>query len=209
MNLGELLLNNPAVVDGVSKSLGLDARSARSGVEALLPGLARGMQRNAQQPGGLDGFLFGQQHANWDSKRFRTVDDRILDWRGPRAPRFDGFVSDIELATTLMPGVERRTPAVYGFSLRTALRLGPEEQVRYADQIVEAYAAGGVVTIHFPADNPVTGGDHKDVSANALCALSTDWNDPAPSSCGVPRAATPARSSSTVSSAPLHARSIS
>jgi hypothetical protein len=154
-------------------------------------GPAAALHRNlvaAQQPGQLDGFLFGQQHANWDSKRYRSIDDRVIDWRGPRTPEFDGFVSDIELATTLLPGLDPHSPAVYGFSLRTALRLGGEEQIRYADRIVDAYAAGGVVTIHFPADNPVTGGDHKDVGANALCALATNWDDPVPESADAVRA---------------------
>jgi len=151
--------------------------------DAHAGGSATTLLRNltaAQEPGHLNGFLFGQQHANWDSKRYRSVDDVILDWRGPRVALsdLDGFVSDIELATTLIPGLDTHRPAVYGFSLRTALRLNDADRNAYADRIVDAYADGGLVTIHFPADNPVTGLDHRDVSANALCLLGNDWSNP-------------------------------
>ena len=161
------------------------AEAARVAVpaDANAGGSATTLLRNlttTQVPGQLDGFLFGQQHANWDSKRYRTIDDIGIDWRGPRVPAtdFDRFVSDIELATTLIPGVDPSRPAVYGFSLRTALRLSDDERVAYADRIVDAYSIGGVVTIHFPADNPLIGAGYTDASANALCLLSNDWANP-------------------------------
>lgn len=56
-NLAEMILDNPALVQGMAQSLGLDQGAARSGMEALLPGLTRGIQRGAQQPGGLDALL--------------------------------------------------------------------------------------------------------------------------------------------------------
>jgi hypothetical protein len=144
---------------------------------ALLQNLAA-----TQEPGRLDGFLFGQQHANWDSKRYRAEDDRVGDWRAANIPidEFGRFISDIELATRLIPNLAPRRPAVYGFNLQTALNLDPEGRIAYADRIVDAYASGGVVTIHFPADNPLTAGDHRDLSANLLCLLSADWAAPPP-----------------------------
>lgn len=172
-------------VAGLQMTAPASAGAARSTTPAdpLAGGPATALHRNlasTQQPGLLNGFLFGQQHANWDSKRYRAVDDAVMDWRGPRIQigGFDGFVSDIELATTLLPGVDSRRPAVYGFNLRTALKLTADDRVAYADRIVEAYKSGGVVTIHFPADNPATGAGHKDITANALCLLSTDWSNP-------------------------------
>lgn len=56
-NLVEMILSNPALVQGVAQSLGMDQGLAKAGVEALLPGLARGVQRGARQPGGLEGLL--------------------------------------------------------------------------------------------------------------------------------------------------------
>lgn len=56
-NLAEMILSNPALVQGMAQSLGLDQGAARTGMEALLPGLTRGVQREARQPGGLDALL--------------------------------------------------------------------------------------------------------------------------------------------------------
>jgi hypothetical protein len=176
--LGALLLVAPPPVPAGASRLPAPADPRAGGAATdLLQNLTA-----TQEPGRLDGFLFGQQHANWDSKRYRAVEDRVGDWRAASIPidEFGRFVSDIELATLLIPGVSPRRPAVYGFNLQTALNLDPEGRIVYADRIVDAYAAGGVVTIHFPADNPVTGGSHRDLSANLLCLLSTDWTDPPP-----------------------------
>jgi hypothetical protein len=148
--------------------------------DPLAGGHASALYRNLVGAAQLDGFLFGQQHANWDSKRYTVGDDGIRDWRGGQDPpgSVNGFLSDIELATMLTPGMETRSPSVFGFNLQTALNLKPETQRWYAERVVQAFATGSVVTVHFPADNPVSGGDHKDVSGNLLCMLSTDWNDP-------------------------------
>jgi hypothetical protein len=67
-NLAEMILNNPALVQGMAQSFGLDQNAARSGMEALLPGLTRGVQREAQQAGGLEallGALKGGSHQEY------------------------------------------------------------------------------------------------------------------------------------------------
>lgn len=67
-NLAEMILSNPALVQGMAQSLGLDQGTARSGMEALLPGLTRGVQRGARQQGGLDallGALKGGSHQQY------------------------------------------------------------------------------------------------------------------------------------------------
>jgi hypothetical protein len=157
-----------------------EAAQAPTPADPLAGGNAYALYRNLVDAARFDGFLFGQQHANWDSKRYTVDDGRIHQWRGGQDPpgSVDGFLSDIELATMLTPGMETRSPAVFGFNLQTALNLKPESQRLYAERIVQAYATGSVVSVHFPARNPVTGGDHKDVSANLLCLLSSDWDDP-------------------------------
>jgi hypothetical protein len=59
VNLLETLLeaNGGAVVREMARELGVDPGQAQSGLEQLAPALARGMQRNASQPGGLDQLL--------------------------------------------------------------------------------------------------------------------------------------------------------
>lgn len=59
MKLLESLLeaNGGSVVREMARGLGVDEGQAQSGLEQLVPALARGIQRNASQPGGLDGLL--------------------------------------------------------------------------------------------------------------------------------------------------------
>ena len=59
MNLLESLLgaNGGAVVGELARDLGVDPGQARSRLEQLAPALARGIQRNASQPGGLESLL--------------------------------------------------------------------------------------------------------------------------------------------------------
>lgn len=84
VNLGEMILENPALVGEMARSLGLEPQAARSGMEALLPGLARGLQRNASQPGGLDALLGALKNGSHS----RYVDDpRALE---DAAARSDG-----------------------------------------------------------------------------------------------------------------------
>ncbi len=84
MNLAEMLLDNPELVKSVAGSLGLGQSDTRSGMEALLPGLARGLQRNARQPGGLESLLDALKGGGHS----RYVDDpRVL---GQPSTRDDG-----------------------------------------------------------------------------------------------------------------------
>lgn len=55
MNL-EDLLSNSQVLGELAKSTGMDTGQARTGLEALLPALTRGLERNAQSSGGVDGL---------------------------------------------------------------------------------------------------------------------------------------------------------
>jgi len=59
MNLLETLLdaNNGAVVREMARGLGVDERQAQSAIQQLAPALARGIQRNASRPGGLESML--------------------------------------------------------------------------------------------------------------------------------------------------------
>lgn len=57
MNLAETILGNPELVGQVAQNLGLGRNDARTGLEALLPGVARGLRRNAARPGGLESLL--------------------------------------------------------------------------------------------------------------------------------------------------------
>lgn len=58
MNILDMILNNSAVVDQVAKNFNLDANSAQSAIKHMLPALTRGVQKNVQKEGGLEG-LFG------------------------------------------------------------------------------------------------------------------------------------------------------
>ena len=141
--------------------------------------LLRNLQ-DASDPDIEGGFLFGQQHANWDSKRERWRAEGWSDWRasGARIDELNTFPSDIELATSLFPQTSGDKPTVYGFNLRLAQRVSDSQRRAYARQIVAAYSTGAIVTIHFPADNPAVGGDRNSVGGNALCHLSNDWLSP-------------------------------
>lgn len=59
MNLLETLLGggDGGVVKEIAKGLGIGESDARKGVSQLAPALARGMSRNAKQPGGLEALL--------------------------------------------------------------------------------------------------------------------------------------------------------
>jgi len=57
MSLAESILGNPELIGQVAQHFGLGRNEARAGVEALLPGLARGLERNAARPGGLESLL--------------------------------------------------------------------------------------------------------------------------------------------------------
>jgi len=57
MKLAEAILGNPELIGQVAQGLGLGRRDAHAGLEALLPGVARGLHRNAERPGGLESLL--------------------------------------------------------------------------------------------------------------------------------------------------------
>lgn len=57
MNLLETLANNPDLISQLARSAGVGQSEARSGIEQLVPALARGMQRNAGSQSGLDSLL--------------------------------------------------------------------------------------------------------------------------------------------------------
>jgi len=57
MNLLETVMQNPALVGQLAQNFGVGQGDAQKGLEALLPGLARGIQRNARQPGGLESLI--------------------------------------------------------------------------------------------------------------------------------------------------------
>lgn len=141
--------------------------------------LLRNLQ-DVSDPELAGGFLFGQQHANWDSKRQQWLVNGWRDWRAShkRLDALNTFPSDIEVATGLYPETSISKPTVYGFNLRLAIRVSKAQQRVYARQVVAAYSTGAVVTMHFPADNPATGGNHDRVSGNAMCHLTNDWTDP-------------------------------
>jgi hypothetical protein len=56
MNLLEILTKNDALVGQLAQGLGVGSQDARSGMEALLPALTRGLQRNTQSQDGLGGL---------------------------------------------------------------------------------------------------------------------------------------------------------
>lgn len=70
LNLFEMLTqtNDGAAVQQVGQQTGLPPDMAQMAIKALLPAIAGGLQRNVQQPGGLEsllGALQGGQHAQY------------------------------------------------------------------------------------------------------------------------------------------------
>lgn len=57
MNLVESITQNDAVIKQIAQAAGVDEATARSAAGTLLPAIAGGIERNAQQPGGLDALL--------------------------------------------------------------------------------------------------------------------------------------------------------
>jgi hypothetical protein len=59
MSLLQTLLdaNGGALVREVARGLDVDSGQAQNGIEQLVPALARGIQRNAARPGGLESLL--------------------------------------------------------------------------------------------------------------------------------------------------------
>jgi len=68
MNLLEALLgaNGGAVPREIARELGVDERQAQSGLEQIVPALARGIQRNAASPGGLESLLGALESGGHD-----------------------------------------------------------------------------------------------------------------------------------------------
>jgi hypothetical protein len=52
-----LTANNGAVVSQISKQLGIPDAVAQQAVQSLVPALSRGLERNAEKPGGLDALM--------------------------------------------------------------------------------------------------------------------------------------------------------
>jgi hypothetical protein len=63
VNLLEILTKNDALVSQMAQGLGVGSQDARSGMEALLPALTRGLQRNTQNQGGLGGLANAIQNG--------------------------------------------------------------------------------------------------------------------------------------------------
>ena len=89
MSLLETLLdaNGGAVVREMARDLGLEEEQAKSGLEQLVPALARGIQHNTSNPGGLESLLGalksgGHQryvdHPEELSKRDAVVDGNAI-----------------------------------------------------------------------------------------------------------------------------------
>lgn len=88
MSLLEQLLGgqNGAAVSQISRQLGLDPSQTQTALDALLPSVAAGFQRNASSPQGLEGLLgalAGGQHARYvDDPAALTQSDAIQDGNG-------------------------------------------------------------------------------------------------------------------------------
>jgi hypothetical protein len=78
-----LSANNGAAIGQIAKQLGLPDEVAKQAAGALTPALARGLQRNASKPGGLDsllGALSGGNHQQYvDQPEKLTSADTIAD----------------------------------------------------------------------------------------------------------------------------------
>lgn len=77
MNLFDMIsqANNGAAVQQVGREAGLPQDKANLAIRALLPAIAAGLQRNAQQPGGLQSLLGALESGNHD--RYLDDPDRL------------------------------------------------------------------------------------------------------------------------------------
>jgi hypothetical protein len=88
MSLLEQLLGgrNSAAVDQIGRQLGLDPSTTQSALDALLPSVAAGVQRNAATPQGLEallGALGGGQHQRYvDNPAVLAQPDAVEDGNG-------------------------------------------------------------------------------------------------------------------------------
>ena len=66
VNLFDMLMqaNNGAAIEHVSQQKGIQPDLAQSAIKALLPAIAGGLQRNVQQPGGLESLLGALQNGH-------------------------------------------------------------------------------------------------------------------------------------------------
>ncbi len=55
--LDEILDSNGGAISQIARQLGIPEGMARQAVSALTPAIARGLQKNASQPGGLDSLV--------------------------------------------------------------------------------------------------------------------------------------------------------
>ena len=83
MNL-EDLLRNPQILDQLGRAAGVSSREAQTGLEALLPAVTRGMQRNARGSSGLESLIKALGSGAHD--RYVEQPDRLGDAR----TRLDG-----------------------------------------------------------------------------------------------------------------------
>lgn len=70
-NLLSGLLSNSSLIEQLSGQFGISADQARGAIEAMAPALARGVERETEQPGGVDSLLNALQSGNHQ----RYVDD--------------------------------------------------------------------------------------------------------------------------------------
>lgn len=66
MNLVEMILNNTDLLKQVGGQVGLDQSQTRGALDSLLPSINRGLQNNAQKPGGLEALIKAIQGGNHD-----------------------------------------------------------------------------------------------------------------------------------------------
>ena len=71
INLFDMLTqtNNGAAVQQVGQQTGLQPDMAQAAIKALLPAIAGGLQRNVQQPGGLQSLLGALQNGHISTSR--------------------------------------------------------------------------------------------------------------------------------------------
>lgn len=137
---------------GLAQDGGADSSASPTELETLLASL-RQIAEDKQ-------FLFGQQYASMLSKSECSVDGNAVAWKIP--PDSDGsceslFIPDIERATSLSPTIQKAMkPSVYGFNLGFVHENPDSTEISsYAKNMVDSYREGALITIHWPADNPV------------------------------------------------------